>query len=251
MKEQNVIVGRKPIMELLRHSPQRLQKVFISSTAKLEDSFLQQLEQTKVEIEYTSIEQLDELSGGVRHQGTLAFVERKQQSSLESIMEKSRISKRPIVCLDEISDPQNVGSIIRSAEAAGVAGIISTSDRSASESSTALAKASAGANEFVDVIRVKNLARTLKTFSKEGFWIYGSALEEASEDFYETEVLQPCVLILGSEGKGLRRQTKSLCDKLIALPMEGVVQSLNVAHAAGIMLYELQRRRRLQNNIKN
>lgn len=241
---QNIAIGRKPILELLLHSSKRIKKVYISSNSKLDPKLLLSLNESQIEVVEKDPLLLDEMSSGVRHQGIVAELKKKEKISLEALIKKSLETNKPILCLDEISDPHNLGAILRVAEATQVAGVISTSNRSANFESITVSKTSAGAVEFVDLVTVKNLAQTLKKLSKSGFWIYGTALDERSQDLYETEVLSPTVLIVGSEGKGLRRQTKDLCDTLIHLPMAGCMQSLNVSQATSVLLYELLRRQK-------
>jgi 23S rRNA (guanosine2251-2'-O)-methyltransferase len=143
--------------------------------------------------------------------------------------------------LDSVQDPHNLGAIIRSAEAAGVDGIILTTDKSASVNET-VEKTSAGAVSNIKICRVTNLNRTIQELKDEGYWIYGSQLEGAQQHT-KLDYKNPIALILGNEEKGIRRLVAENCDFLVKIPMKGKTESLNVSVAAGILLFEINRQR--------
>ena len=145
-----------------------------------------------------------------------------------------------VLVLDQIEDPQNLGSIFRSAEAFGVQGIVKTINNTA-PISPLVRKSSVGATELVPYTEVMILRNTIKEFKKKGFWIAGSALQSDSSFIKETDLPRPLVLIAGSEGKGLRPLTIKECDFLVKIPMKGKIQSLNVGQAVSVLLYELMR----------
>ena len=165
--------------------------------------------------------------------------------SLEELLGKLKTIETPplILALDSIQDPHNLGAIIRSAVAAGVNGLILPKDRSASITSTVI-KVSAGAAFHLDICRVTNLVSSFKVLKKEGIWIFGTA-KDSSQAVYETDLTVPACLVIGSEGKGLRPLVAEHCDMYISIPMQGSLDSLNAAVAAGIILFETVRQRRL------
>jgi 23S rRNA (guanosine2251-2'-O)-methyltransferase len=186
---------------------------------------------------------LDQWSQGLRHQGVLI-----QAKSLVSKAETDLFNLGPnstqaalFLILDEIQDPHNLGACLRSANAAGVDAVIITQERSAGMTPT-VQKVAAGAAETTPVIKVVNLANTLKKLKNNGIWIYGMDAR-AKRALYDIDLTGPVGLVLGGEGKGLRRLTKDLCDELLAIPLQGTVESLNVSVAAGICLFEAVRQR--------
>ena len=162
-------------------------------------------------------------------------------ASLKEVIAAAKNGRGLILALDEVCDPQNLGAIFRVADAVGVDGIISTDKRSASLTDVAR-KASAGASEFIPFSVVKNLQRSFEELKKQGFWILGTALSDDAQSLYELDVGHPLVVVLGSEGSGMRELTKKSCDFLVEIPMRGVVESLNVSQAASVVLFELQRK---------
>ncbi len=178
------------------------------------------------------------------HQGVVGLLTPKDYSSLDSILSSAKIPF--LVLLDGIEDPQNLGAIIRTAEAAGADGIILPERRSVGLSE-AVSLVSAGALEYLKVARVKNLARTIDDLKTRGVWLVGA--EAGAEEFwYEFDYKQPVGLVLGSEGKGLRPLIRKKCDKILSIPLLGSITSLNVSAAASIFLYEVVRQRKNREN---
>lgn len=178
------------------------------------------------------------------HQGVIASVAtlpEYQQADLPMLLEKTIGNNALILILDGITDVHNFGACLRSADGAGVDFVIIPKDKSAPMNET-VSKVASGAAEFVPVVRVTNLARTMKTLQDAGVWIYGAA-GEAEKTLYQLDCQCPLALVMGSEGKGLRRLTREHCDQLYSLPMNGQVESLNVSVATGISLYEAVRQR--------
>jgi len=158
-----------------------------------------------------------------------------------------RLDKPPfLLILDHVQDPHNLGACLRSADAAGVDAVITPKDRSVSLTETVLLVA-CGAAESIPFVQVTNLARTMRQLKESGIWIIGTA-DQADKSLYETDLTGPLALAMGSEGKGLRRLTRELCDFLVSLPMAGRVESLNVSVATGICLFEAVRQRRVSDN---
>jgi len=179
-----------------------------------------------------------------RHQGVvaeLAVVAERNEAFLEELL-VSLNEPALFLVLDEVTDPHNVGACLRSADAAGVHAVITTRDR-ACGLTPVVRKVASGAAESVPFVQVTNLARTLRTLRDAGVWIIGTALEEGSQSLFQTRLTGPTALVLGAEGKGMRRLTRENCDELVYIPMVGTVQSLNVSVAAGVCLFETLRQR--------
>jgi 23S rRNA (guanosine2251-2'-O)-methyltransferase len=186
---------------------------------------------------------LDGFYGGGRHQGVVARVEVKSLShSLDEILD--RVQGPPLLLLlDGVTDPHNLGACLRSADAAGVHAVILPKDRAAGITPV-VHKVACGAVQTVPLFTVTNLARTLRLLKEAGIWLYGAA-GDAGQDLYASDLQGPIALVLGSEGGGLRRLTRELCDYLVSIPMAGSVASLNVSVATGVLLFEARRQRRL------
>jgi len=177
------------------------------------------------------------------HQGVIALVAPKAYVAVEEIIEAVRPGEEPfLLLLDEISDPHNLGAILRTADAAGVHGVIIPRRRSAPLTPT-VAKSSAGAIEHVPVARVANIAQTIDTLKKRGIWLIG-AEPGGQELFWDVPLDGPLALVIGGEDKGLGRLVKDRCDVLVRLPMFGQVNSLNASVAAALLVYEVIRQRR-------
>lgn len=185
---------------------------------------------------------LDSLCGGANHQGVAAFVAAHTYVDIEEILRFAREKNEPpfIVVCDELEDPHNLGAILRTAEAAGVHGVIIPKRRSASLS-YAVGKTSAGALEYVRVARVANLAAALETLKENGCWVYGADMN--GTDYRETDFSGAVALVVGSEGKGIGRLVREKCDFIVSLPMKGKLNSLNASVAAGILMYAVSGQR--------
>lgn len=180
--------------------------------------------------------------GGANHQGVIAFAACKEYATLEEIWERAEESGEPpffIVC-DELEDAHNLGAILRSAEAAGCHGVIIPKRRSVGLTSTVY-KTSAGAVEYMPVVRVSNITETLKLLKKRGVWVYG--LDMDGQSWCQTDFTGSVALVVGSEGRGISRLVKEHCDAIVSLPMRGKINSLNASVACGIMVYEVARQR--------
>jgi 23S rRNA (guanosine2251-2'-O)-methyltransferase len=181
---------------------------------------------------------LDKIAGGVVHQGIVAIASEATYAPLEKIFE----SPLPcVVVLDGVEDPHNLGAVIRTAEASGVAGVI-VPERHSSPLTAVVAKASAGALAYVPVIRVGNVATTLDQLKRKGIWVVGVD-EEGDRLWTDFDYTSPVALVFGGEHKGLRRLVREHCDVVVRLPMLGKVEALNVSVAAGVVLYEVVRQR--------
>ncbi len=190
-----------------------------------------------VEIDRIPRLMLDDATRGANHQGVALEVEPYRYTPFDDLLE----SKGMILVLDHLQDPQNVGTLFRAAEAAGVAGIVIAQDRAA-EVTPAVVNASAGAVEHLKIAMVPNLARALEQLKGSGRWVAGLDASADATDLFSTEVPSPVALAVGAEGSGLGANLRKHCDLLLSLPMRGRVDSLNAATAGSIAMYELLRR---------
>lgn len=228
-----------PLLEVLETFPRRVNKILIQKEkgpARIGD-IIRQAKTHKIPYLFVPRLKLDRLAPG--HQGVIAFVSPRAYASLEDILVSS--STPFLLLLDEIEDPQNLGALLRSAEGAGVDGILLPERRSAGLTD-AVISVSAGAAEHVKVARVTNLAQTMGALKEQGIWLVG-AEGGFRELWYEFDYTLPIGIVLGSEGKGLRPLIRKKCDKILSIPLFGHINSLNVAAAASIFLFEVVRQR--------
>jgi 23S rRNA (guanosine2251-2'-O)-methyltransferase len=227
-KGGDVLYGRNPVHEALRAGRRRVHEVL--ATARAAGEF----EGARV----VDAEQLTELAGTDAHQGVVARVDPYPYADADELL---RLDDPLIVALDEVQDPQNLGAVTRTAEAAGVAGLVLPERRSAAVTA-ATAKASAGAVEHLRIAQVRNLADFLDDAKRAGFWAYG-ADESAKTTYKQADWQGGLVLVLGAEGRGIRPRVRAHCDLLVSLPLHGRIGSLNVSAAAAVLLYEAVSRR--------
>jgi len=229
-----------PLLEILRSSPQRLNKIYLQKDAgrRTTGEIVSLARTHHIPYLFVPKQALDGLAP--HHQGVVALVASKEFDSLESILSDAEIPF--LVLLDEIEDPQNLGAILRSAEGAGVDGVILPERRSAGLTEV-VAQVSAGALEHLRVARVPNMAQTMVELKKRGIWLVG-AEGGAGRHFHEFNYTQPVGLVFGSEAKGLRPLIRRQCDQILSVPLRGKVNSLNVAAAAAVFLFEVARQRK-------
>jgi 23S rRNA (guanosine2251-2'-O)-methyltransferase len=191
-----------------------------------------------------SADSLDEATGGAAHQGVVAEVRPSAPLNENSLLDllTAQAGAPLILVLDGVSDPHNLGACLRTADAAGATAVVAPRDRAAGLTPV-VRKVAAGAAETIPFAQVTNLARTLRDLKGAGLWIAGTA-EDGEKDLYAADLTGPLALVMGSEGRGLRRLTRECCDFALRLPMAGSVASLNVSVAAGVTLYEALRQRR-------
>jgi 23S rRNA (guanosine2251-2'-O)-methyltransferase len=188
---------------------------------------------------------LDRYAGGAVHQGVVARLVSAEvrKISFNQWLESLDMESQPLVLLlDQVTDPHNLGACVRTAEAAGCAGVVMPKDHAADLHSPVVAKSACGALSRLPVLQVTNLVRSIKAMQGAGFWICGLA-GEADTDIYTADLVGPIGLVMGAEGKGLRRLVREACDQLLNIPMPGSVESLNVSVATGVSLFELVRQR--------
>jgi 23S rRNA (guanosine2251-2'-O)-methyltransferase len=242
--ETKEIIGRNPVLEYLRALEERHGgELFISKSAhgKIIDVIVREAKQRGVRISYCEKDVLAKVDSSSRHQGVmLRLAARTRLPREEDFLDEVAAASGLIVALDRISDPHNVGSIIRSAEALGASGVALSRAHSA-EVTPVVVKASAGATAHLPVLTVSNVAQFLERAKARGFWIIGASGEGESSPEDVAEV-RPAVLVIGSEGEGMRRLTEHKCDYMVRIPLRGNIASLNASVAAGIILYELLKR---------
>ncbi|MGY0150505.1 23S rRNA (guanosine(2251)-2'-O)-methyltransferase RlmB [Edwardsiella tarda] len=240
-----IIYGIHAVKALLERDPQRFLEVFVMKGR--EDRrllpLLQQLEEGGIRVQVAQRQWLDEKVEGAVHQGIVARVKpgrQYQETDLPDLL--ASLDHPPfLLILDGVTDPHNLGACLRSADAAGIDAVIVPRDRSAQLNATAK-KVACGAAESVPLIRVTNLARTMRLLQEENIWIIGTA-GEADHSLYQSKMAGAMALVMGAEGDGMRRLTREHCDELISIPMAGSVSSLNVSVATGICLFEAVRQR--------
>lgn len=239
-----IIYGIHCVQVLLDRDPQRFRAVYLLKgriTGRLH-LLVQQLEQAGIAIQIVSRQWLDETAEGEVHQGIVACVQavrQFQENDLPGLLTQTSVPL--LLVLDGVTDPQNLGACLRCADAAGVHAVIMPRDRAAPLNAIAK-KVASGAAETRPLIRVANLARTLRLLQQHNIWIVGTA-DEVDNCLYQSTLTGPLALVIGAESEGMRRLTREHCDELIRIPMAGAVSSLNVSVAAGVCLFEAVRQR--------
>ena len=243
MNQSRIVFGFHAVTVLLRQRPESIVELHVGSErsdGRMRD-LLNLAEQRQVRVMAAPGERLDGLAGHGRHQGVVARVEEAKRShSLDDTLDA--VTGPPLLLvLDGIQDPHNLGACLRVADAAGVSAVVAPKDRAVGLNATA-AKVASGAAETVPYFPVTNLARTLRELKERSIWIVGTD-ENAKDDLFTADFPESVAWVLGAEGEGMRRLTREHCDFLVRIPMQGVVESLNVSVAAGIVLFESVRRR--------
>lgn len=240
MSEQ--IYGIHSVKAFFDNAPERLIEVFVlkGREDKRLSSLINELQQVGIAIQYVNRQTLDNKAKGEVHQGIIARVVPAKELNEYDLDQILATKENPfLLVLDGITDPHNLGACLRTADAAGVDVVIVPKDKSAQLTATAR-KVASGAAETVPLIRVTNLARTLRALQERQVWIVGTA-GEATETLYQAKLTGAIALVMGAEGDGMRRLTREHCDQLISIPMAGSVSSLNVSVATGVCLFEIVR----------
>lgn len=242
--DNNIIEGRNPVIEAIK-SGREIDKILIAKGNK-EGSIkkiIAMAKEDKILVQYVDRNKLNQISTSNSHQGVIAYVAAYKYFEVEEILESARDKGEDIflVILDEITDPHNLGSTIRTANSAGAHGVIIPKRRSVGLTAT-VAKTSAGAIEYLPVSKVTNLARTIEYLKQQGVWVVGADMD-GENVHYNSNLTGNIALVIGSEGKGISRLIKEKCDFLVKLPMKGQVSSLNASVAASILMYEVLRQR--------
>ena len=244
MSQLEKIYGVHAVQALLQHHPKRVKQIWLSegrSEPRLQ-ALLALAAENRVAVGQAERREMDAWVEGV-HQGVVAEVSPSQvwgELMLEEMLERTE-TPQLILVLDGVTDPHNLGACLRTADAAGATAVIVPKDKSATLTPV-VRKVACGAAEVIPLVAVTNLARTLEKLQQRGLWVVGTA-GEAEQEIYQQDLTGPLVMIMGAEGKGMRRLTREHCDFLVKLPMSGSVSSLNVSVATGVCLFEAVRQR--------
>lgn len=247
-QEQEWLVGRNSLAEALK-TERPINKILVAKGPRQGSlkALLGQAKEKGILIQEVDLVRLDKIAGDVKHQGVAFSQAPIDYWELDELLQSIKTKDEPpfLVLLDELEDPHNVGAILRTADAAGVHGILMPRRRSCPLNAT-VAKASAGAVHHVPVARIGNVAQTLAELKEQGFWVFGAHME-GQQQYYEADWTGPVVLVIGSEGKGISRLVKEACDVLVQIPMKGKIQSLNASVACSLLMYEALRQRQAGN----
>ncbi|EFP95169.1 23S rRNA (guanosine(2251)-2'-O)-methyltransferase RlmB [Vibrio caribbeanicus] len=241
------IYGIHAVKAVLEREPERFIEAFVLK-GRQDDRLrpiLNDLQVCGVSIQLMTRKTLDDKAKGANHQGIMARVKPAKllnEHDLDNII--AQHTAPLLLVLDGVTDPHNLGACLRNADAAGVAAVIVPKDKSANINAT-VSKVACGAAETVPLIRVTNLARTMRALQEQGVWFVGTA-GEATQDIYQAKLTGALAIVMGAEGDGMRRLTRETCDDLIKIPMAGTVSSLNVSVASGVCLFEAVRQRLAQ-----
>lgn len=241
-QNEDIIAGRNSVIEALT-AGRPVDSVLIAKGSRGNVARIISLcHKRNITIKDVNPAKLDGMCGGLNHQGVVAITAAHEYAEVSDILEKAAQKGEPpfIIIADEINDPHNLGAIIRTAEAAGAHGII-IPKRGAVGLTSAVDKASCGALEYMPVARVTNLVSTVEELKSQNIWIYGADM--SGSVYYQTDFSGACALVIGNECSGISRLLREKCDMLVSLPMKGNIGSLNASVAAGILMYEIAKRR--------
>ncbi|MHC5252681.1 23S rRNA (guanosine(2251)-2'-O)-methyltransferase RlmB [Listeria kieliensis] len=242
-KNEDWIGGRNPVLEALR-SGREIQQILVAegSNKGVMQQVIRLAKERRIDVRFVPKVKIDKVAEGA-HQGVAAQVAAYHYYELDDLFKRAEEKgEQPFfIILDELEDPHNLGSIMRTADAVGAHGIIIPKRRSVSLTQT-VAKASTGAIEYIPVVRVTNISQTMEELQKRGLWIFGTDAS-GSSDYRTMDAELALALVIGSEGKGMSRLVREKCDFLIHLPMIGKVTSLNASVAASLLMYEVYRKR--------
>ncbi|QWU15767.1 23S rRNA (guanosine2251-2'-O)-methyltransferase [Paenibacillus sophorae] len=243
---EEILAGKHSVLEALR-AGRTLNKIWIAENAQkaLTAPIVAEARQAGVIIQHVDKRKLDQLAPGLQHQGVVAQAAPYAYAEVEDLLAAAEAKGEPpfLLLLDEIEDPHNLGSILRSADCTGVHGVIVPKRRSAQITAT-VSRTSAGAVEYVPVARVTNLGQTIDRLKELGIWVVGTDVN-TDQDLFGSDIFTgPVAVVIGNESKGMGRLIREKCDMLLKLPMVGRINSLNASVAAGVIMYEVLRRRR-------
>ncbi len=241
------VEGRNSVFEALS-AGRPIDKIYISETVRPGgvQKLLDLAKQRQVPVQFAKPQKVNELSQTEASQGVVAVCSAARYAELDDLFQKAaeKGSAPFFIIADEITDPHNLGAIIRSANAAGADGVIIPKNRSAGLDAV-VAKTSAGALHYTPVVRVTNLAQTIDSLKEKGLWLVGADMS-GEKTLFESDMTGSIALVVGSEGKGISRLLKEKCDFMVRIPMLGQIESLNASVAAAIMMYEIVRQRQLK-----
>lgn len=240
-RNENVIVGRNPVTEALK-SGREIDKLVVSSTEGSMIKILAMAKEKGIPVMKTEKAALDRIAAGQAHQGVAAYTSPYDYAEMEEIFAKAKASgEEPfIIILDNLEDPHNLGAIMRTAECAGAHGII-IPKRRACGLTEVVAKASAGAIEYMPCVKVTNIAQTIEELKEKGIWV--AACDMGGQEYYKANLKGAIAVVIGSEGFGISKLVREKCDFVVSMPMLGRITSLNASNAAAVIAYEIRRQR--------
>ncbi len=249
---EDLLWGIHPVFEALEQEPDRISEIFIVKDRKggKREEIIENARKEGIKVNFvSSLKLTGEDASQVRHQGMVAKMSQTSLMPFEDLLnmfsEKVKQGLNPrVIALDSLQDPHNIGAIIRSAHASGVDAVLATRERSAPIGGTA-AKSAAGAMAHLDICQVTNLAQSLQSLKDAGAWIFGAVKDADAQSLYQSDLVLPACVVVGSEGSGIRPLVKKQCDVLLSIPMEGQLDSLNSSVAAGVIMFEMLRQRQL------
>lgn len=246
MAQNELLYGIHALESVINREPERLIELFVLKGREDDrlHNIINQARRFGISVQFCQRKTLDDKVNGEQHQGVVARAKPGKQYSENDLAEIVEKADNPfLLILDGVTDPHNLGACLRTAEAAGAHAVVVPKDKSAALTPI-VRKVASGAADVIPLVQITNLARTLRELQEAGVWIIGTA-GEAKQNLYECKLTGPTALVMGAEGKGMRRLTRENCDELIKLPMAGTVTSLNVSVATGVCMFEIVRQRSL------
>lgn len=246
----DLLWGIHPVYEALQQEAERISEIFIVKDRKggKREEIIEKARAAGIKLNFvTSLRFTGEDAYQVRHQGVVAKMSQTSLMPFNDLLDKfDRLVKEGVnprlIVLDTLQDPHNIGAIIRSAHASGMDGVLLTRERSAPLGGTA-AKSAAGAMSHIDICQVTNLAQSLQALKEVGAWVFGAIKDDDAQSLFESDLILPACIVVGSEGSGIRPLVRKQCDILLSIPMEGQLDSLNSSVAAGVIMFEILRQR--------
>ena len=241
MGKENIIVGRNPVTEALR-SGREIDKLMVSSEEGSMKKILALAKERRIPVMKVEKSAIDRIAEGKAHQGVAAYVSAYAYAELEDIFRiaEERGEDPFIIILDNLEDPHNLGAIMRTAECAGAHGVI-IPKRRACGLTEVVAKASAGAIEYMPCVKVTNIAQTIEELKERGIWV--AACDMGGQEYYKANLKGKLAVVIGSEGFGISRLVREKCDFVVSMPMVGRITSLNASNAAAVIIYEVRKQR--------
>ena len=246
----DLLWGIHPVFEALEQEAERISEIILVKDRKggKREEIIEKARKAGIKMNFvSSLRLIGEDASQVRHQGVVAKMSQTSLMPFDALLDKFQdlvkqgLNPR-IIVLDTLQDPHNIGAIIRSAHASGVDGVLVTRERSAPIGGNA-AKSAAGAMSHIDICQVTNLAQALQALKDVGAWIFGAVKDAEAQSLYQSDLVLPACIVVGSEGTGIRPLVRKQCDVLLSIPMEGQLDSLNSSVAAGVIMFEMLRQR--------
>ena len=236
-----MIYGVHPVVETVKAGKRHVEAVYLARISTSAVELVARIENAGIPITSSSADEISSLTGSPHHQGIAARVGPFPYADLDDLLSGNGPTHGPMLILDEVQDPANLGNILRSADCLGAPAVVIAKDRSVAITPV-VEKAAAGASAHIRIIRVVNLVRAIEQLKSSGFWIYGTH-QEGRQTVYSLDLSGQVAFVLGSEGKGMRRLVREKCDEVVSIPIVGQTESLNVSQTAAIVLAETLRQR--------